>query len=52
MRFIIHCLQYFCMDSSIKATTGATLTTQAKHILWNELYIEKVPTVCNRNPSV
>ena len=44
MRFIIVLFTvFFVWISPTKATTGATLTTQAKHILWNELYIEKVP---------
>jgi len=30
------------MSTNAVATTGAHLTTQAKHILWNELAIEKV----------
>ena len=44
MRFyIVLFTVFFVWVSGAKATTGATLTTQAKHILWNELYIEKVP---------
>jgi spore germination cell wall hydrolase CwlJ-like protein len=44
MRFLIVIFTiFFVWVTPSNATTGATLTTQAKHILWNELYIEKVP---------
>ena len=39
-------------NRGVKATTGATLTTQAKHILWNELYIEKVPNSMHQKSQV